>query len=71
MAKKTKDTDRGGVAMAQSAAGCAHPDHASISALAYQLWLARGCPIGSDLEDWFLAESMLKSQHEQEQYRSE
>lgn len=38
------------------------PDECSIAALAYQLWLSRGCPLGSDQDDWFLAESMLKRQ---------
>ncbi len=28
----------------------------AIAALAYQLWQERGCPIGSDQEDWFRAE---------------
>ena len=31
----------------------------AIAALAYQLWQARGCPIGSDQEDWFRAEEDL------------
>jgi hypothetical protein len=39
----------------------ASPSDTSIAALAYELWLARGCPIGSDQEDWFRAESLLKS----------
>jgi hypothetical protein len=30
------------------------------AALAYQIWLKRGCPIGSDQEDWFRAEEDLK-----------
>lgn len=30
-----------------------------IATLAYQLWLGRGGPIGSDQEDWFRAEAML------------
>ena len=30
-----------------------------IATLAYQLWLERGGPIGSDQEDWFRAEMML------------
>jgi len=30
-----------------------------IAALAYQFWLERGCPIGSDQEDWFRAEREL------------
>jgi hypothetical protein len=29
--------------------------------VAYQLWLDRGCPNGSDLEDWFRAEEILKT----------
>jgi len=29
--------------------------------LAYQFWLARGCPMGSPDEDWFRAESILRS----------
>jgi hypothetical protein len=49
----------------------ANPDEASIAALAYQLWLARGCPIGSDQDDWFLAESILKSRGEEELHGSE
>ena len=29
-------------------------------ALAYQLWLQRGCPIGSDQVDWYEAERQLQ-----------
>ena len=32
----------------------------AIAALAYQLWQQRGCPIGSDQQDWFRAEEDLK-----------
>jgi len=32
-----------------------------IAAVAYQLWLDSGCPVGSDQEDWFRAEAMLKN----------
>ncbi len=32
----------------------------SIAALAYQLWLGRGCPIGSPEVDWLRAEEELK-----------
>ncbi len=32
----------------------------SIAALAYQLWLGRGCPVGSPEIDWFQAEEELK-----------
>lgn len=37
-------------------------DESSIAARAYQLWQARGCPSGSDQEDWFAAERELRSQ---------
>jgi len=36
------------------------PTESEIAAVAYQLWLDNGCPIGSDREDWFRAEAMLK-----------
>jgi hypothetical protein len=32
-----------------------------IAEVAYQLWHERGCPIGSDQEDWFRAEETLKN----------
>ena len=32
-----------------------------IATVAYQLWLDNGCPVGSDREDWFRAEAMLKN----------
>jgi len=35
------------------------PIDSEIATAAYQLWLERGCPIGSDQEDWFRAEAML------------
>jgi hypothetical protein len=35
------------------------PDHEMVEAMAYQLWLQRGCPIGSDQEDWYRAEAEL------------
>ena len=31
-----------------------------VAALAYLFWQERGCPIGSDQEDWFRAEETLK-----------
>jgi hypothetical protein len=31
-----------------------------ISALAYALWIQRGCPLGSPEVDWFRAEEELK-----------
>ena len=36
------------------------PTENEIATVAYQLWLERGCPHGSDQEDWFGAEAMLK-----------
>ena len=33
----------------------------AVAALAYQLWQERGCPVGSDQEDWFRAEQQLRS----------
>ena len=35
-------------------------DETAIAALAYQIWLDRGCPAGSDQQDWFQAEADLK-----------
>jgi hypothetical protein len=32
-----------------------------IAALAYELWLQRGCPFGSPEEDWFRAEDEIKN----------
>jgi hypothetical protein len=66
MARIAKEVDKRTAAAKESPAGGAAPDHDSIAALAHQLWLARGCPIGSDLDDWYLAESMLKHQEEKE-----
>ena len=34
-------------------------DKNEIAILAYQLWQERGCPLGSDQEDWFLAERKI------------
>jgi hypothetical protein len=36
------------------------PNEVEIAGVAYQLWLDRGCPNGSDQEDWFRAEELLK-----------
>ncbi len=33
----------------------------AVATVAYHLWIERGCPIGSDQEDWFRAEAMLKN----------
>lgn len=37
------------------------PTESQIATLAYQLWQDNGCPVGSDKEDWFRAEAMLKN----------
>jgi hypothetical protein len=37
------------------------PTPSEIAAVSYQLWLDRGCPVGSDQEDWFRAEALLKA----------
>jgi hypothetical protein len=37
------------------------PTEDEIATLAYQLWLDNGCPVGSDQEDWFRAEAMLRT----------
>jgi hypothetical protein len=37
------------------------PPDGEITALAYQLWTKRGCPIGSPDDDWFQAEAELKN----------
>lgn len=40
-------------------------DQSQIAAAAYELWQARGCPVGSPEDDWFRAERELKAaQHE-------
>lgn len=35
------------------------PRRTAIERLAYQLWLERGCPIGTPLDDWNRAERLL------------
>jgi hypothetical protein len=39
-------------------------DESSIRVRAYERWQARGCPIGSDQEDWLNAEAELRYHHE-------
>lgn len=36
------------------------PTENEIATVAYRLWLERGCPHGSDQDDWFGAEAILK-----------
>jgi len=44
-----------------NAHGIAPFGHQDIAALAYQLWIDRGCPEGSPEEDWFHAAEQLRS----------
>jgi len=37
-----------------------NPTESEIAAVAYQLWVNNGCPAGSDQQDWYRAEAMLK-----------
>lgn len=37
------------------------PTENQIAALAYQLWVAKGCPLGTNREDWLLAEALLNA----------
>jgi len=39
-------------------------NHGEISALAYELWIQRGCPLGSPEVDWFRAEEELTRRKE-------
>lgn len=39
-------------------------DDSEIAARAYQCWQERGCPLGSDQEDWFRAEAELRKRKE-------
>jgi len=47
MEKQMKSSAGSGGSAREAARSVAQPEEASIAALAYQLWLARGCPIGS------------------------
>ena len=40
------------------------PDHDKVGKLAHELWLKRGCPVGSPQEDWFQAERALGGRKE-------
>ena len=37
------------------------PQECEIAIAAYYLWVNRGCPAGSDQDDWFRAEEDLKN----------
>ena len=38
------------------------PDQEETQRSAYQLWLERGCPVGSPEQDWFRAEKELRQE---------
>jgi hypothetical protein len=50
-------TTRGESVKAEAAVS---PTESEIAAVAYQLWVNNGCPAGSDREDWYRAEAILK-----------
>ncbi|HEY6345450.1 MAG TPA: DUF2934 domain-containing protein [Bryobacteraceae bacterium] len=37
--------------------------HESVALLAYAIWQDRGCPPGTDVEDWLEAEQQLSRRH--------
>jgi hypothetical protein len=46
--------------LSQAAAYSNEDFHQKVAELAYQLYLARGCAHGYDLEDWLAAEQIIK-----------
>jgi nucleoside-specific outer membrane channel protein Tsx len=55
---KKSDTNRPSDFTGRQASQAVSED--AIAALAYQLWLERGCLIGSDEKDWYQAERELR-----------
>lgn len=58
--KPTATSSSGASESAETAAPVS-PTESEMAIVAYQLWLERGCPIGSDQEDWFRAEDLIKN----------
>ena len=54
-------TDKPRDATSVKTAATISPTENETATVAYQLWRERGCPIGSDQEDWFRAEAILKN----------
>ena len=52
--------EMGTVSESVKTAATVSPTESEIATIAYQLWLVKGCPAGSEQEDWFQAEAMLK-----------
>jgi hypothetical protein len=53
--------DRSTVSESRKTVVTVNATESEIATLAYQLWQDKGCPVGSDQEDWFRAEAMLKN----------
>lgn len=58
IAENPNEATESAVQTAGAETGC---NEDGIPALAYKLWQERGCPNGSDQEDWFRAENELKN----------
>jgi len=56
-----QNTDQAVMDPLSETTGAENLDYLEISALAYQLWEDRGCPLGSPEADWFRAESEWKA----------
>ena len=53
--------ERSTVSKSIETAASARPTEGEIATVAYLLWLVNGCPDGTDREDWFRAEAMLRA----------
>jgi len=42
----------------------AGPTHEQIARRAREIWLAKGCPVGQDTQNWLEAEAQLRAQRE-------
>lgn len=54
------------VVESQASRATTNTDQDAIRTLAYELWIKRGCPIGSPQEDWLQAERALGIRNESE-----
>jgi hypothetical protein len=62
MSRQGKETRK--TVGSQASRAALNPDHDTVGKLAHELWLKRGCPVGSPQEDWFQAERALGSRKE-------
>jgi hypothetical protein len=53
--------ERSTVSKSVKTAVTVRPTESEIAIVAYLLWLANGCPDGTDRQDWLQAEAMLSS----------